>query len=92
MTFPDQSHINRIRDALHQRSGNGASVMVGSGFSRNAERIILSANPMPTWQDLVDHFHDHAVPKGQRKSPFGCPQTRGGQRASSPRVRGGIRQ
>ena len=63
MTFPDQSHINRIRDALHQRSGNGASVMVGSGFSRNAEQIILGAKPMPTWQDLVDHFHDALYPK-----------------------------
>ena len=37
MTFPDQSHINTVRDALHQRYGNGASVMVGSGFSMNAE-------------------------------------------------------
>ena len=62
MTFPDQSHINRVRDALHQRSGNGASVMVGSGFSRNAERIIIGAKPMPTWQDLVNHFHDALYP------------------------------
>ena len=62
MTFPDQSHINRVRDALHQRSGNGASVMVGSGFSRNAERIIPDANPMPTWQDLTDHFYAALYP------------------------------
>ena len=62
MTFPDQSHINRVRDALWTRSGNGASVMVGSGFSRNAERIIRSASEMPTWQDLVDHFYDALYP------------------------------
>ena len=62
MTFPDQSHINRVRDALHQRYGNGASVMVGSGFSMNAERIILGTKPMPSWQDLVGHLHDALYP------------------------------
>ena len=63
MNFPDQSHINRVRDALWQRSGNGASVMVGSGFSRNAERILRNARQMPTWQDLVNHFHDTLYPR-----------------------------
>ena len=56
MSFPDQTHINQVREALHRRTGNGASVMVGSGFSRNAERISITAKEMPTWQDLVDHF------------------------------------
>ena len=64
MTFPDQSHINRVRDALHQRSGNGASVMVGSGFSKNAERVIRNAKEMPAWRDLVDHFYDTLYPPG----------------------------
>ena len=63
MTFPDQSPINRVRDALHQRSGNGASVMVGSGFSRSAQRVNLSAKEMPTWQDLIDHFHRALYPE-----------------------------
>ena len=63
MTFPDQSHINRVRDALNQRSGNGASVMVGSGFSRNAQRVILNASPMPTWQDITNHFHAALYPE-----------------------------
>ena len=63
MTFPDQSHINRVRDALHQRSGNGASIMVGSGFSKNAERTNLNAKEMPEWQDLVDHFHSALYPQ-----------------------------
>ena len=43
MKFTDQSHINRVRDALYRRSGNGASVMVGSGFSRNANPVIINA-------------------------------------------------
>jgi hypothetical protein len=63
MTFPDQSHINRVRDALHQRAGNGASVMVGSGFSKNADRINLNAKEMPGWQDLVNHFHSALYPQ-----------------------------
>ena len=64
MTFPDQTHINRVRDALHQRSGNGASVMVGSGFSKNAERVIRNAKEMPAWRDLVDYFYDALYPPG----------------------------
>ena len=62
MTFPDQSHINRVRDALWQRSGNGASVMVGSGFSRNAERITRNAREMPTWQSLGERFYKALYP------------------------------
>ena len=63
MAFQDQSHIDRVRDALWSRSGNGASVMVGSGFSKNAERVILNAKEMPTWQDLADHFYDALYPQ-----------------------------
>ena len=64
MRFPDQSHINRVRDALWQRSGNGASIMVGSGLSRSADRIIRNAKEMPTWRDLVSHLHDTLYPQG----------------------------
>ena len=45
MEFSDQSHINRVRDALWRRFGNGATVMVGSGFSRNA-----LTNPARLWR------------------------------------------
>ena len=63
MSFPDQTHINQVREALHRRTGNGASVMVGSGFSRNAERTSISAKEMPTWRDLVDHFYNSLYPQ-----------------------------
>ncbi len=53
MYFPDQSHINRVRDALWQRSA-GATVMVGAGFSRNAARKRPDGLPPPTWRDLVE--------------------------------------
>ena len=53
MLVPDQSHINRIRDALWQRSGGGASVMVGSGFSRGALKTRPDAEAPPIWRELV---------------------------------------
>ena len=37
--------------------------MVGSGFSKNANRIIRNAKEMPTWQELVDHFYDSLYPQ-----------------------------
>lgn len=42
MFFPDQSHINQVRDTLWSRSGR-VIVMVGAGFSRNASGIIPDA-------------------------------------------------
>lgn len=52
--FPDIANVLRIREALwrHSPSGN-ASIMIGSGFSRNAEPATSSARPMPTWPDMA---------------------------------------
>lgn len=58
MSIPDQSRINRVRDALRQRSGGGASVMVGSGFSRNARKSRLAANDPPTWREVTKAIYD----------------------------------
>ena len=63
MRFTDQSHINRVRDALYRRSGNGASVMVGSGFSRNADPLVINVREMPRWQDLGNHFYEALYPQ-----------------------------
>ena len=71
MNFPDQSHINRVRDALHQRSGNGASVMVGSGFSRNAIPLRPNAEPLPTWQGVTNRLHEALYPGGSLKNAEG---------------------
>ena len=35
LDFPDQIRIRHVREALWRRGAGGASVMVGSGFSRN---------------------------------------------------------
>ena len=72
MRFTDQSHINRVRDALYQRSGNGASVMVGSGFSRNANRVIINIREMPRWQDLGNHFYEALYPQEERSQQCDC--------------------
>ena len=62
MVFPDQSHINRVRDALWQRTGNGASIMVGSGFSRNAVPTLPNAAPLPTWTDVTRQLYEALYP------------------------------
>lgn len=66
MSFPDQSHINRVRDALWQRSGNGASVMVGSGFSRNAVPVGHLGPAMPIWEEVTRQLHSELYPQGDR--------------------------
>lgn len=53
MTFPDQRHINQVCEALWRRSGAGASVMVGSGFSRNARTVHPGAKPLPMLDDIA---------------------------------------
>ena len=51
--FPDQLFLNHVRDALWRRPGQ-ASVMIGSGFSRNARKNRPDAPDIPLWQDLAD--------------------------------------
>ena len=67
MEFSDQSHIERVRDALHEPS-EGAVVMVGSGFSRNAVSKRPSLITPPTWQDLAAGMLPQLYPptKGRR--------------------------
>ena len=62
MTFPDQSHINRVRDALWRRSSNGASVMVGSGFSRNSVPIGPQVATLPTWEEVISRLQSELYP------------------------------
>lgn len=53
MSFPDQSHIERVRDALWGSAGGNASVMVGSGLTRGAARLRLGAAEPPLLGDLA---------------------------------------
>ena len=61
MTFPDQSHINRVRDALWLRP-DGASVMVGSGFSQNALPLRPNIGGLPTWDQVASKLHEELYP------------------------------
>ena len=51
--FPDQLFLNHVRDALWRRPGQ-ASVMIGSGFSRNSNKNRPEAADIPLWSDLAD--------------------------------------
>ena len=53
MTTPDQVHINQVRDALWCRPTSRASVMVGAGFSQNAEKTRPNAGDLPTWREIT---------------------------------------
>ena len=60
--IPDQSHINRIRDALWSRPNAGASIMVGSGFSRNADKLRSDSGELPLWNDITDEIVKNLFP------------------------------
>ncbi len=66
---PDQSHINRVRDALWQRFGGGASVMVGSGFSKHALKTRPDAEDPPLWRDVIEGMSCKLYPKGTNGIP-----------------------
>ena len=51
--FPDQLFLNHVRDALWRRPSQ-ASVMIGSGFSRNARKVRPDVADMPLWSDIAD--------------------------------------
>ena len=63
MSFPDQSHIDRVRDALWQRTGGGASVMIGAGFSRCARKAWPGASDPPTWAEVTRRISDKLYPR-----------------------------
>jgi len=61
--FPDQLHIEEIRKRLWcDREFGKAAVMVGAGFSRNAERISTSTRRFPLWRELAEHIYDSLYP------------------------------
>ena len=66
MSFPDQSHINQVRDALWQRSGR-ASVMIGSGFSRNALKLRPDAHDLPSWQEVATAVYEKLYPQSDNR-------------------------
>lgn len=65
--LPDLNNINHIiRHLWNGREYGNAAVMVGAGFSRNAEKITPTASSFPTWNDLGEKMYLHLYPQGQQ--------------------------
>ncbi len=67
--FPDQSHMDQVRDALWRNYGNGASVMVGSGFSRCALKARPGIGDPPLLPDLAIEIHKRLYPESSGVDP-----------------------
>ena len=52
-TFDGQIHMNHIREALWDDSTNGAVVLLGAGFSRNALVRPPAEGRLPLWSDIA---------------------------------------
>ena len=61
--LPDQSHVNKVRDALSIRPTSRASVMIGSGFSRSAEKTRFDVLDIPLWRDIANEIFEHLYPE-----------------------------
>jgi len=56
--LPDQHYINEIRKRLWSGGVHGqASVMVGAGFSRNAQKITPDGPDFPLWWELGEEMY-----------------------------------
>lgn len=73
MNFQDQSHINKIRDALWESPSGNASVMIGSGFSRNAVPTQSKAVDLPTWAEVGSQLYDALYPRSDNSQTGGEP-------------------
>ncbi|HEX8430697.1 MAG TPA: SIR2 family protein, partial [Longimicrobium sp.] len=63
MQLPDYPQIEQVRRRLWTgREVGRAAVMIGAGFSRNADPIGPSAAPFPLWNTLAERFYDALYP------------------------------
>ena len=67
--FSDRHHVEQIRQALWRGGPFGkAAIMVGAGFSRNADSSNGIAREFPLWPDLVKHLYDAIHPRKASES------------------------
>ena len=70
--FQDYDFIlSEIRRNLHDSRGSRATIMIGSGFSRNAVPLQSSRRSMPTWQDLIFEMVKRLYSESERESVLG---------------------
>ena len=79
MSFPDQSHIDRVRDALWRRMGGGASVMIGAGFSRCARKARPGTSDPPMWSEVTREISEKLYPPEDTED-----SSSGARKVSSP--------
>ena len=72
MSISDQKYMNHVRDALWSRSGH-ASVMIGSGFSKNARSARPGAGELPLWHELAQAMSNRLHPPTPSGNPSGPP-------------------
>jgi len=64
-------YLQKIRDQMWSRKEYGnVGLMIGSGFSRNAEKRSLNVLNFPLWRDLVDQMYKELNPT--RFDEHGC--------------------
>ncbi len=70
MSFAHQSLVEFIRDALWQQkpgtTTGRAAIMVGAGFSKNANPTSSAARPFPSWPALTESLW--LTPKRARRT------------------------
>lgn len=63
--IPDQVHIDKIRERLWcDREFGRAALMVGAGFSKNAEKVTPGVADFPLWVDLAGAMFDELYHEG----------------------------
>ncbi len=60
MQFQDEIHLSVISDALWEGKDSGrAAVLIGAGFSRNAEPSRINAAMFPLWSEIAEKIVMH---------------------------------
>ena len=68
LSWPDQRHFLRLQESLWDEAGSRASLMVGAGFSQNAQPSPGVRTPFPTWSALADYMAEELYPSGDGSS------------------------
>lgn len=67
--LPDQNHIDHISERLWcGRETGQAAVMIGAGFSRNAQKISPSIPAFPLWNELAEQIYDRLYSRSNHLS------------------------
>jgi len=70
MSFPDQTHFEKLRNDLWVgREFGQAAVMIGAGFSRNADKTLPSAPDFPLWAEVADLMYRELYPPASEPPP-----------------------